>query len=195
MNRRTGLSAPVALAVSAAIVLAAVGCGSGSSSASPTPSPTPSPSITPKVVPSVSTGTILEAAQAGDLNAFLGAVALAGLQKTLDQKIPFTVFAPNDEAFKSVGLEGLKQDLPKLKSILAYHVVPTEDLKLADIENGQKALTYEGTPLRFTVNGGAVMVNGANVVQVIEGPMWSIFVIDKVLVPPVAGATGASPSP
>jgi len=191
MNRRTGLSALVALAVSAAIVLAAVGCGSGSSSASPTPSP----SITPKVVPSVSTGTILEAAQAGDLNAFLGAVALAGLQKTLDQKIPFTVFAPNDEAFKSIGLEGLKQDLPKLKSILAYHVVPAENLKLADIKNGQKALTYEGSAVTFTVNGGAVMVNDANVVQAIEGPAWTIFVIDKVLVPAVAGATGASPSP
>jgi uncharacterized surface protein with fasciclin (FAS1) repeats len=173
------------------IVLAAAGCGSGSSSASPSPSPT----ITPKVVPSVSTGTILEAARAGDLNAFLEAVALAGLQNTLAQKIPFTVFAPNDEAFKSIGLEQLKQDLPKLKSILAYHIVPTEDLKLADIKNGQTAMTYEGSPLTFTVNGGAVMVNDARVVQVIEGPMWTIFVIDKVLVPAVAGMTDASPSP
>ena len=191
MHRRRSLSVLAALAAAALIVLATAGCGSGSSSASPTPSP----SITPKVVPSVSSGTILKAAQAGDLNAFLGAVALAGLQKTLDQKIPFTVFAPNDEAFKSIGFEQLKQDLPKLKSILAYHIVPTEDLKLADIKNGQKALTYEGSPLTFTVNGGAVMVNDANVVQVIEGPTWSIFVIDKVLVPAVAGATGASPSP
>jgi uncharacterized surface protein with fasciclin (FAS1) repeats len=191
MHRRRSLSVLAALAAAALIVLATAGCGSGSSSASPTPSP----SITPKVVPSVSSGTILKAAQAGDLNAFLGAVALAGLQKTLDQKIPFTVFAPNDEAFKSIGFEQLKQDLPKLKSILAYHIVPTEDLKLADIKNGQKALTYEGSPLTFAVNGGAVMVNDANVVQVIEGPTWSIFVIDKVLVPAVAGATGASPSP
>jgi len=191
MHRRTCRSAVAAFAVAAVIVLTAAGCGSGSPSASPTPSP----SITPKVVPSVSTGTILEAAKAGDLNAFLGAVALAGLQKTLDQKIPFTVFAPNDQAFKSIGLEQLKQDLPKLKTILAYHVVPTEDLKLADIKNGQKALTYDGTSVTFTVNGSAVKVNDANVVQVIEGPTWSIFVIDKVLVPPEAGATGASPSP
>ena len=191
MHRRTRLSALAALAAAAVIVLAAASCGSGSSSASPTPSPT----ITPKVVPSVSAGTILEAARAGDLNAFLGAVALAGLQNTLAQKIPFTVFAPNDEAFKSIGLEELKQDLPKLKSILAYHIVPTEDLKLADIKNGQTAMTYEGSPLTFTVNGGAVMVNDAGVVQVIEGPMWTIFVIDKVLVPAVAGMTNASPSP
>jgi len=191
MHRRTCRSALAALGVAAVIVLAAAGCGSGSSSASPSPSPT----ITPKVVPSVSAGTILEAAKAGDLNAFLGAVALAGLQNTLEQKIPFTVFVPNDEAFKSIGLEELKQDLPKLKSILAYHIVPTEDLKLADIKNGQKAMTYEGSPLTFTVNGGAVMVNDAGVVQVIEGPMWTIFVIDKVLVPAVAGMTGASPSP
>jgi len=191
MHRRTRRAALAALAVAALIVSAAVGCGSGSSSASPSPSP----SLTPKVVPSVSGGTIIEAAKAGDLNTFLGAVALGGLQKTLEQKIPFTVFAPNDEAFKSIGLEELKQDLPKLKSILAYHIVPTEDLKLADIENGQKAMTFEGSPLTFTVSGGSVKVNDANVVQVIEGPTWSIFVIDKVLVPPVAGATGASPSP
>jgi uncharacterized surface protein with fasciclin (FAS1) repeats len=191
MHRRTLLSALAALAVAALIVLAAAGCGSGSSSASPTPSP----SITAKVVPSVSTGTILEAAQAGDLNAFLGAVALAGLQSTLDQKIPFTVFVPNDEAFKSIGLDELKQDLPKLKSILDYHIVPTEDLKLADIKDGEKALTYEGSAVTFSVDGAAVKVNDANVVQVIEGPTWSIFVIDKVLVPASAGATVASPSP
>ena len=191
MHRGTRLFALAALAVAAVIVLAATGCGSGSSSALPSPSP----SITPKVVPSVSSGTILEAAKAGDLNAFVGAVALAGLQKTLEQKIPFTVFAPNDEAFKSIGLEQLKQDLPKLKSILAYHIVPTEDLKLADIKNGQKAMSYEGSSLTFAVNGGAVKVNDANVVQVIEGPAWTIFVIDKVLAPAVAGMTAASPSP
>lgn len=189
MHRGTRLSALAALAVAAAIVLGAVGCGSGSPSASPTPTP----SITPKVASSVSTGTIFAAARSGGLNAFLGAIALAGLEKTLDQKIPFTVFAPNDEAFKSIGLEELKQDVPKLKSILAYHIVPTEDLKRADIRNGQKALTFEGAPLRFTVNGAAVMVNDANVVQVIEGPTWTIFVIDKVLTPPVVEVS-ASPA-
>ena len=48
--------------------------------------------------------------------------------------------------------------------------------------------------MTFTVSGGSVKVNDATVVQVIEGSTWSIFVIDRVLVPPVAGATGASPS-
>lgn len=191
MHRLSPVAALTALAVVALIVLAAAGCGSGSSSASPTPSP----SITPKVVPSVSTGTIIEAAKAGDLDSFLGAVALAGLQKTLDQNIPFTVFAPNDEAFKNIGLAELSQDLPKLKSILGYHIVPTENLKLADITNGEKAMTYEGSAVVFTVDGAAVKVNDANVVQVIEGPTWSIFVIDEVLVPAEAGLTGASPSP
>jgi uncharacterized surface protein with fasciclin (FAS1) repeats len=191
MHRHSRPAALAALAVAALIVLAAAGCGSGSSPASPAPSP----SITPEVVPSVSTGTIIEAAKAGDLKSFLGAVALAGLQKTLDQKIPFTVFAPNDEAFTNIGLADLSKDLPKLKSILDYHIVPTENLKLADITNGEKAMTYEGSPVVFTVDGGAVKVNDANVVQVIEGPTWSIFVIDKVLVPAVAGLTGASPSP
>jgi transforming growth factor-beta-induced protein len=147
------------------------------------------------VAPSVSAGTILDAAAGGDTSAFVEAVALAGLRDMLDQKIPFTVFVPDDDAFAGVGLEDLKQDLPKLKSILAYHIVPTEDLTLADITNGLKAATYEGPSLTFTVNDGAVKVNDANVVRVIEGPTWTIFVIDKVLVPAVAGMTGASPSP
>jgi uncharacterized surface protein with fasciclin (FAS1) repeats len=195
MYRDTRLAAAAALAVAAVALLAAVGCGSGSVASSPTPTATPKPSLTPKVLPSVSSGTILEAARAGNLNTFVAAIALAGLQSTLDQKIPFTVFVPNDEAFKSVGFEQLKQNLPKLKSIMAYHIVPTENLKLAAIKNGQKALTYDGSAVRFTVNGGAVMVNDANVVQVIEGPGWSIFVVDKVLVPPGASAFDASPSP
>jgi uncharacterized surface protein with fasciclin (FAS1) repeats len=191
MHRGTRLPALAACAAALVIVLAAAGCGSGSSS----PSSTPSPSITPQVVPSVSTGTILQAAQAGDLSAFVGAVALAGLQGTLDQRIPFTVFVPDDEAFKSVGLEELKQNLPKLKSILAYHIVPAENLKPATLKNGQKALTYEGLSVTLTVSGSAVMVNDANVVQVIEGPSWTVYVIDKVLVPAVAGTTSVSPSP
>ena len=191
MPRRPCRSAVAALAAAAVIVLAVAGCGSASSSASPTPSPT----ITPKVVPSVSAGTILEAAQVGNLNAFVEAVALAGLQGTLDQRIPFTVFVPDDEAFKSVGLEELKQNLPKLKSILAYHIVPAENLKPATLKNGQEALTYEGLSVTLTVSGSAVMVNDANVVQVIEGPSWTVYVIDRVLVPAVAGTTSVSPSP
>ena len=189
MQRVTRLVALAAL-VAAAIVVPAAGCGSGSSA-----SPSPSPTITPKVVPSVSTGTILEAAQAHDLSAFVGAIALAGLQQTLEQNVPFTVFVPNDEAFKNVGLEEIKKNATQLKSILSYHIVPTEDLKLADLKDGQTVMTYEGAPLRITVKDGAVMVNDANVVQVIEGPTWSIFVIDKVLVPATADLGSASPAP
>ena len=37
------------------------------------------------------------------------------------------------------------------------------------------------------------MVNDATVVQVIEGPMWTVFVIDKVLMPAVVDVS-ASPS-
>ena len=141
MHRHKRLLVLAALAVAALTVLGAAGCGSSSGSSAA--SPTPSPSLTPQVVPSVSTGTILEAAKAGDLNSFLGAVALVGLQKTLDQKIPFTVFAPNDAAFKSIGIDELMKNVPKLKSIVSYHIVPTENLKPADITNGEKAMSYD----------------------------------------------------
>ena len=68
--------------------------------------------------------------------------------------------------------------------MLGYNIIPVEDLKISEIEDGQEVATYLGYPVRFTVKDGAVMVNDANVVKVIEGPSWSIFVIDKVLQPP-----------
>jgi uncharacterized surface protein with fasciclin (FAS1) repeats len=54
------------------------------------------------------------------------AIAAAGLEETLKGPGPFTIFAPTDEAFKALPagtLDGLLADIPKLKSILLYHVV------------------------------------------------------------------------
>ena len=51
----------------------------------------------------------------------------------------------------------------------------------------------ESAPPRSSVNGDAVMVNDANVLQVIECPTWTMFVTDKVLTLPVAEVS-ASPA-
>jgi uncharacterized surface protein with fasciclin (FAS1) repeats len=132
----------------------------------------------------VSADTLLDAARAGDLGGFLSAVGAAGLDAALKNEIPYTILAPDDEAFKSLGLEQFIKNVPEAKTVMGYHVIPAEDLRIADIEDGQEVSTYLGYPVRFTVKDGAVMVNEANVVKVIEGPTWSIFVVDKVLQPP-----------
>ena len=69
------------------------------------------------------------AAGAGQFETLVAAVKAAGLVDTLKGDGPFTVFAPNDEAFKKLPA-GTVEDLlkpenkDKLVSILTYHVVP-----------------------------------------------------------------------
>jgi uncharacterized surface protein with fasciclin (FAS1) repeats len=190
--RRRGAAALTLAALAAVVLLAAAaGCGTGS----PAESPTPSPSVTPVVVPSVSTADIVEAAKAGDLNGFVTAVAAAGLNSALKQNIPYTLLAPNDEAFKKVGLDDLLKNITRLKAVVDYHVIPAEKVTLKDLDKGHyQAMTNSGFPVIFTQKDGAVMVNDANVLKIIEGPTWAIWVIDKVLSPPETATPGASPS-
>jgi uncharacterized surface protein with fasciclin (FAS1) repeats len=191
-------TAAVLVLAAAALVSAAAACGNSGSqpdtqhSLGGIPTNTPTPTITPQVVPSVSATTIVEAARSGDLKDFVSAVAAAGLDKVLGQGIPYTVLAPNDQAFKDLGLADLIKNLPKAKTVLGYHIIPVEDLKIDQIKDGQEVATYLGYNVRFNVKDGAVMVNDANVVKVIEGPDWSIFVIDKVLQPPAFATPEAS---
>lgn len=186
----------------AALALGVTACGSGSDSPGADhtslggiPTNTPTPTVTPQVVPSVSAKTIIDAAKAGDLNGFVSAVTAAGLDKVLGQGIPYTVLVPNDQAFKDLGLADLLKNVAKAKTVLGYHILPAEDLKVAKIKDGQEVATYLGYPVRFNVKDGAVMVNDANVVKVIEGPDWSILVIDKVLDPPIFATPEASVPP
>ena len=187
---RAGVAVAVLLLVAAALMLTAAACGGASENPGGDEGPggmptyTPTPTVTPQVVPSVSAGTIVDAAKAGDLKGFVTAVAAAGLDSVLKQGIPYTILAPNDEAFKELGLEELIKNVPEAKTVMGYAVIPAENLKISEIEDGQEVATYLGYPVRFTVKDGAVMVNDANVVKVIEGPTWSIFVIDRVLQPP-----------
>ncbi len=193
--RRPAAAALILAALAAALILlaAAAGCGSGGTTAS---SPTPSPTVTPVVVPSVSTADVIEAAKAGDLNSFLSAVAAAGLNSALRQNIPYTLLAPNDEAFKKIGLSDLLKNITQLKAIVEYHVIPAEKVTLKDLDKGHvQAMTNSGFRVIFTQKDGAVMVNDANVVKIIEGPTWSIFVIDKVLTLPAMATPSANPTP
>ena len=193
--RRPAAAALILAPLAAALILlaAAAGCGSGGTTAS---SPTPSPIVTPVVVPSVSTTDVIEAAKAGDLNGFLSAVAAAGLNSALRQNIPYTLLAPNDEAFKKIGLSDLLKNITQLKAVVDYHVIPAEKVTLNDLKKGHvQAMTNSGFRVIFTQKDGAVMVNDANVVKIIEGPTWSIFVIDKVLSPPAMATPSANPTP
>jgi uncharacterized surface protein with fasciclin (FAS1) repeats len=132
---------------------------------------------------------IVETARgAGSFTTLLAAVDAAGLGDTLADGGPFTVFAPNDEAFAKLPagtVESLLADPVKLTDVLTYHVVPGR-VTAAEAAMLSSAPTVQGTDLPLAVNGG-VEVGDAHVVTAdIEASNGVIHVIDRVLLPAAA---------
>jgi uncharacterized surface protein with fasciclin (FAS1) repeats len=121
----------------------------------------------------------------GSFKTLVAAVQAAGLVDTLKGKGPYTVFAPTDEAFAKLPkgtVESLLKDIPKLTSILTYHVVAGK-VTAADVMKLTAAKTVQGQSVSIQVNGG-VKVNGANVViPDVMADNGVIHVIDSVILP------------
>ena len=128
------------------------------------------------------------AVSAGSFGTLVAAVQAAGLVDTLKGEGPFTVFAPTDEAFAALPAGTLEKLLAdpqgQLSQILLYHVVPGK-VMAADVKDGMEATTAQGSPVKFMVADGKVMINEANVITTdIETTNGVIHVIDKVILPP-----------
>ena len=134
------------------------------------------------------------AVDAGTFRTLVSAVKAAGLVQTLKSPGPFTVFAPTDAAFAALPkgtVEGLLKDVPKLTSILTYHVVSGK-VAAADVMRMTKsgpaeAKTVQGQPVTLTTQGilsKSVHVNDAKVVRAdIQATNGIIHVIDRVIMP------------
>ena len=122
------------------------------------------------------------------LSTLNGLIVKAGLVDTLKGAGPFTVFAPNNDAFTKVPaktMAALGADPALLKSVLSYQVVPGKTMA-ADVKNGN-AKTVQGANLALSKAGGFVTVEDA-VVQMadITASNGVVHVIDAVLIPPPA---------
>ena len=128
------------------------------------------------------------AREAGSFTTLLAAVDAAGLEATLADGGPFTLFAPSDEAFAKLPagtVESLLADPAKLTDVLTYHVVPGR-VTAADAAAISSAPTVQGTDLPIAANG-SVQVGDAHVVSAdIEATNGVIHVIDRVLLPAAA---------
>jgi uncharacterized surface protein with fasciclin (FAS1) repeats len=133
---------------------------------------------------------ILETANStGDFKLLTQAIEAAGLTDTLRTQGPFTVFAPNDEAFRKLPtgtMEGLMKDVPKLKGILSYHVIDHK-MSMDEIRNMTAAgktwnvKTLQGSELALKPRD---YVNNSRIVKSdIETTNGIIHVIDQVLMP------------
>ncbi len=108
---------------------------------------------------------------------------------------PFTVFAPNDDAFANFlaennGFDTLQDvlDTPLLTDVLTYHVLPNGAVRAADISDGIAPATVQGATLTInTSNGVTITDQDGRVVNVIAtdvtGSNGVIHVIDNVILP------------
>jgi uncharacterized surface protein with fasciclin (FAS1) repeats len=130
------------------------------------------------------------AVAAGSFKTLVTAVKATGLVDTLKGKGPFTVFAPNDEAFAKLPkgtVEGLLEDIPKLKAVLTYHVVAGK-VMAADVVKLKTAKTVQGQEVKIDAAKWHLhmnpKINDANVVKAdVVADNGVIHVIDKVLLP------------
>jgi len=123
---------------------------------------------------------------AGSFKSLVAAVRAADLVAQLKSAGPFTVFAPNDEAFAKIpkaDLDALLKDKVKLAKVLTHHVFAgnanSDDLKmLKDLS------VVDGGRLPILVDKGSLRVGGALVIKAdIVATNGLIHVVDTVLIP------------
>jgi uncharacterized surface protein with fasciclin (FAS1) repeats len=129
------------------------------------------------------------AVKAGSFTTLVTALKAAGLVETLKGAGPFTVFAPNDDAFAKLP-KGTVEDLlkpenkAKLSSILTYHVVSGKVMSKDIAGKTLKSKTVQGSEISIDATKD-VMVDKAKVVKAdIETSNGVIHVIDAVMMPP-----------
>lgn len=133
--------------------------------------------------------TLAEAVESGEsFNTLEQAIQAAGLEETLSEPGPYTIFAPTDEAFAALPPEVLDQLLQPenqdtLRQVLTYHVVPGS-ITSPSVTPGEVE-TVAGEPVTIEDNAGEITVGGAEVVQPdIIASNGVIHAIDQVLLPP-----------
>ena len=116
------------------------------------------------------------------------AILAADLDGALNGDGPFTVFAPNDDAFAALPagtIEALLAD-PQglLTEILLYHVVGAQALS-TDLSNGQAIATLNGENVTVTINANGIFINDIKVIIAdLIADNGVVHVIKKVLLPP-----------
>ncbi len=120
---------------------------------------------------------------AGSFQTLVTAVQVAGLVDTLKSPGPFTVFAPNDDAFAKLPsgtVQTLVQNIPQLARILTFHVVSGKLMK-ADLAKLSSVTSVEGSPIKIDCSDGFEVKNATVIAPDIEADNGVIHVIDTVI--------------
>jgi uncharacterized surface protein with fasciclin (FAS1) repeats len=121
-----------------------------------------------------------------ELSTLSGLVRKAGMADMLKAGGPYTVFAPTNEAFRSVPartMDELAADPTRLKAVLAYHVLPGK-LLAGQVKN-EDATTEQGAKVALSKAGAFVTVEDAMVQTAdMDASNGVVHTIDRVLMPP-----------
>jgi len=141
---------------------------------------------------------IIETARSsGSFKTLLTALDAANLTDALRAKGPFTVFAPTDEAFSKLPagtVESLLKDIPKLKTILTYHVVPG-NVMASDVVKLSEATTLQGQNVNIDASSGVKIISARVIKADVMADNGVIHVIDEVLLPGNTKQSQATPQP
>ena len=153
--------------------------------------------LLPKAVVAAPTKNIVELAQSvPTLSTLVTAVVAANLTGVLSGPGPFTVFAPNNDAFAKIPAEVLKHllepaNIKELQEVLELHVV-SGAVHAADLKNDEKIKTVNGLGLEvklafgkvfILVQGGSIL-DGAEVIAADnEASNGVVHIINRVLLP------------
>lgn len=118
-----------------------------------------------------------------DLSTFATLLGQAGLTDTLTGGGPYTVFAPNNDAFAALPqdqIDALNSDPEMLRNVLMNHVYEGE-LRSGDLSPDQPIATMQGGELTVGDDG---TLAGATVTEAdLEATNGVVHVIDRVLLP------------
>ena len=123
-----------------------------------------------------------------------GALTAQGLVPTLNGTAgsPFTVFAPNNDAFAALDDEipGVVASLTsaQLTSVLTYHVVAGANVLAASLTDGMEVTTFESGKLTVDLTGGAKLIDEAGrtttiIATDVQASNGVIHVLNNVLIP------------
>jgi uncharacterized surface protein with fasciclin (FAS1) repeats len=116
------------------------------------------------------------------------ALKKAELVATFQGAGTFTVFAPTDDAFRSVGIDQAFIDANSkevLGAVLKYHVLSNKLVSSAIATADNTQVTTLGGNAFVTKNAAGVSINGAKVTKAdVEASNGVIHVIDRLILPP-----------
>merc|ERR1719247_1137967 len=147
-------------------------------------------------VAAATTNIVQVASATPSLSTLVTALTAAKLVTTLEGNGPFTVFAPDNNAFAKLPAGTLTQllapqNIQQLQALLKYHVVSGAAVYSKDLQPTQNVQTLEGDQLLIEVNNGQVTINQNSQVTTadVAASNGVVHIVDTVFVIPTTTTT------